>query len=47
MELQLFLTQQDIDTYAEVKELTRLQQQIALELQAYFGKQVPLREAFR
>jgi hypothetical protein len=47
MKLKLFLIQQDIDTYAEVKELPKIQQkQLALELKAYFGKKVPLREAF-
>jgi hypothetical protein len=47
MKLKLFLVQQDIDTYAEVKELPKVQQkQLALELRAYFGKKVALREAF-
>jgi len=47
MKLQLILVQQNIDTYAEVKELTPLQRkQIEIELKAYFGKKISLREAF-
>jgi len=47
MQLKLFLVQQNIDTFAETKELSKIQrQQLALELKAYFGKRVALREAF-
>jgi len=47
MKLKLFLIQQAIDTYAEAKELSKVQKkQLALELKAYFGKKVALREAF-
>jgi hypothetical protein len=47
MELKLLLIQKDIDTYAEIKDLSKIQQkQIAIELKAYFGKKVVPREAF-
>lgn len=47
MNLKLFLVQQNIDTYAETKDLPKIQQkQLALELKAYFGKKVSLKEAF-
>lgn len=47
MNLQLILVQQSISTYAEVKALTEIQRkQIAIELKAYFGKKVSLKEAF-
>src|SRR5262245_58104737 len=47
MKLRLILVQQNIDTYAEIKELTKIQQkQIEIELKAYFGKRVALKAAF-
>lgn len=48
MTLQLILIQKSIDTYAEAKELSDIQQkQMVIELKAYFGKKTSLREAFR
>lgn len=47
MKLTLYLIQQEIDTYAEVKALTKLQQkQLTLELEAYFGKKTAFKAAF-
>jgi len=47
MKLQLVLVQKDIDSYAEVRELTDHQRkQITVELKTYFGNKVALKELF-
>lgn len=47
MKLTLYLIQQDIDTLAEVRALSKIQQkQLVMELQAYFGKQTAFKDAF-
>jgi hypothetical protein len=47
MKLILFLVQQSITTYAEIKELPKIQQkQVAVELKAYLGKTTTIKDAF-